>query len=211
MKRKRCGTGSLTGGKRWPRSHACRGGLTRAPPPTEENFDPKPLADCIPVGFTGWYSVACGTAWLRHGKWLLYNALICKSAPYGHPKKGPAHIREGDRGFVRLDGQGYLEVAPDPRLDMTRHCTVEAWVRNPSGMLVCKQVVWQWGFMFMVHPNGLATDALRVHGSMHLEGAYEFPKDTWTHVVAFGGSGAWKIYANGKLIGEREAMPAPVR
>ena len=53
------------------------------------------------------------------------------------PQKGPAPIREGNRGFVRLDSQAYLEVAPAPRLDMIRHCTVEAWIRNANGMLVC--------------------------------------------------------------------------
>jgi hypothetical protein len=120
-------------------------------------------------------------------------------------KKGPAHIREGDRGFVRLDGQGYLEVPPDPRLDMTRHCTVEAWIRNANGMLVCRQMVWMWGFMFSVNQHGLLTDALRVHGSMYLEGAYEFPKDTWTHVAAvFDVNGHWLLYANGKLVGEKK-------
>ena len=120
------------------------------------------------------------------------------------PKKSPEHIREGDRGFVRLDGQGYLEVPPDPRLDMTRHCTVEAWIRNANGMLVCKQVAWMWGFVFWVNPHGLATDALRVHVSP-LECAYDFPKDTWTHVAAvFDVNGHWMLYAGGKLVGEKK-------
>jgi len=120
------------------------------------------------------------------------------------PKKSPEHIREGDRGFVRLDGQGYLEVAPDPRLDMTKHCTVEAWIRNANGMIVCKQMVWMWGFMFSVNPHGLLTDALRVHSNA-LECAYEFPKDTWTHVAAvFDVNGHWMLYANGKLVGEKK-------
>ena len=120
------------------------------------------------------------------------------------PQKGPAPIREGDRGFVRLDSQAYLEVAPDPRLDMTRHCTVEAWIRNANGMLVCKQVAWMWGFTFSVNPQGLATDALRVNVP-NLECAYDFPKDTWTHVaVVFDVNGHWMLYANGKLVGEKK-------
>ena len=120
------------------------------------------------------------------------------------PQKGPAHIREGDRGFVRLDSQAYLEVAPDPSLDMTKHCTVEAWIRNASGMLVCKQLAWMCGFMFSVHPQGLATDALRVNLSS-LECAYDFPKDTWTHVAAvFDVNGHWMLYADGKLVGEKK-------
>jgi len=54
-------------------------------------------------------------------------------------------------------------------------------------------------------------DAFRTTGGP-LRAEFAFPKDSWTHlVVAFGGSGVWKMYANGKLIGEREAMLAPVR
>ena len=120
------------------------------------------------------------------------------------PKKSPKHIREGDRGFVRLDGQGYLEVPPDPRLDMTKHCTIEAWIRNANGMIACKQAVWIWGFVLWVNPHGLLTDALRV-GDNALAGAYEFPKDRWTHVAAvFDVNGHWMLYANGKLVGEKK-------
>ncbi len=121
------------------------------------------------------------------------------------PAKNPEHIREGDRGFVRLDGRGYLEVAPDPRLDMTRHCTVEAWIRNASGIIASKQVVWQWGFMFSVNAHGLVSDALRFGGAAALDGAYAFPKDRWTHVAAvFDANGHWLLYADGKLVGEQK-------
>ncbi len=120
------------------------------------------------------------------------------------PREAPAHIREGDRGFVRLDSQSYLEVAPDPRLNMTRHCTVEAWIRNANGMLVNKQVAWMWGFTFSVSPEGLASDALRINAS-NLECAYKFPRDAWTHVAAvFDVNGHWMLYANGKLVGEKK-------
>jgi hypothetical protein len=122
-----------------------------------------------------------------------------------NPQKRPEQLREGDRGFVRLDGQGYLEVAPDPRLDMTKHCTIEAWVRNANGMIACKQAVWMWGFVFMVHPSGLVTDALRVGGANALNGAYAFAKDTWTHVaVVFDVNGHWQLYANGTRVGEKQ-------
>ena len=120
------------------------------------------------------------------------------------PKGGPAHIREGDRGFVRLDRQAYLEVAPDPRLGMTSHCSIEAWIRNASGMLVCKQLAWMCGFTFSVSPESLGSDALRINVS-NLECAYDFPKDTWTHVAAvFDVNGHWMLYANGKLVGEKK-------
>ena len=68
-----------------------------------------------------------------------------------------------------------------------------------------------WGMILRVDPNSLVVDAFRTTGGT-LQAPFAFPKGGWTHlVVAFGGSGAWKMYANGKLIGEREAMPAPVR
>ena len=58
--------------------------------------------------------------------------------------------------------------------------------------------------MFAVNPNGLFTDALRVRDSA-LDGAYEFPKDTWTHVaVVFDVNGHWLLYANGKLVEEKK-------
>ncbi len=120
------------------------------------------------------------------------------------PKGGPAQLREGDRGFVRFDGQGYLEVAPDPRLDMTKHCTVEAWVRNPSGSIANKMQVWQWGFLFVARPDGLDMEGLRSsYNGAPLRSAYAFPKDTWTHVAAvFDVNGHLLLYADGKLIGE---------
>ena len=120
------------------------------------------------------------------------------------PAQIPAHVREGDRGFVRIGQQGYLVVAPDPRLDMTQHCTIEAWIRNANGVLVNRQQIWMWGFTFRAGPDMLNADALRVSGSA-LTGAYTFPKDTWTHVAAvFDANGHWLLYADGQLVGEQK-------
>ena len=132
------------------------------------------------------------------------NGLAAKLKSIRDPKDIPAQIREGDRGFVRIGDQGYLEVAPDPRLDMTQHCTIEAWVRNATGRIVNREQVWMWGFSFQVAPGKLTSDALRLGGSA-LTGAYAFPKDTWTHVAAvFDANGHWLLYADGQLVGEQK-------
>jgi hypothetical protein len=122
------------------------------------------------------------------------------------------HVEDQDSKYVRLARKGWLEVAPDARLDASAALTIEAWVRpTQPGILVTRQVVWMWGMIVRVDLNSVMTDAFRTAGGA-LQAPFTFPKDSWTHlVVAFGPSGAWKIYANGKLIGEREAMPAPVR
>ena len=122
------------------------------------------------------------------------------------------HVEDKDGKFVRLARKGWLEVAPDSRLDASAALTLEAWVRPTGpGILIVRQVVWMWGLVLRVDPNSLMADAFRTTGYT-LQAPFTVPKDGWTHlVVAFGGSGAWKIYANGKLIGEREAMPAPVK
>ncbi len=130
--------------------------------------------------------------------------LVAKLKSTRDPKNIPAHVREGDRGFVRIGDRGYLQVAPDPRLDMTQQCTIEAWIRNANGILVNRQQIWMWGFTFKVTPDGLGSDALRV-GGLDLSGAYAFPKDTWTHVAAvFDANGHWLLYADGKLVGEKK-------
>ncbi len=122
------------------------------------------------------------------------------------------HIEDKDGRYVRLARKGWLEVAPDPRLDASAALTLEAWVRpTQPGILVVRQMVWMWGMIVRIDPNAVVADAFRTTG-MHLQAPFNFPKDAWTHlVVAFGPSGAWKMYANGALIGERDAMPAPVK
>lgn len=122
------------------------------------------------------------------------------------------HVEDKDGRYVRLARKGWLEVAPDSRLDASAALTLEWWVRPTGpGILIVRQVVWQWGMIVRVDPNAVMADAFRTDGGT-LQAPFDFPKEGWTHlVVAFGPSGAWKMYANGKLIGERLAMPAPVR
>ena len=130
--------------------------------------------------------------------------LVAKLKSMRDPQRIPEHVREGDRGFVRIGDQGYLLVAPDPRLDMTQQCTIEAWIRNANGLLINRQQIWMWGFTFKVTPDGLRSDALRV-GGIDLNATYAFPKDTWTHVaVVFDRNGHWLLYANGTLVGEKK-------
>ena len=122
------------------------------------------------------------------------------------------HADDKDARYVRLTRKGWLQVAPDPRLDASSACTYEAWVRpTGSGYLLFRQVVWMWGFVVWLDLDGIGIDAFRTDGG-GLRGGFVFPKDTWTHLAAvFAGSGVWKIYVNGKLLAERRPWAAPVR
>ncbi|HUU95523.1 MAG TPA: LamG-like jellyroll fold domain-containing protein [Phycisphaerae bacterium] len=122
------------------------------------------------------------------------------------------HVDDKDGKYVRLARKGWLEVGQDARLDASAALTVEAWVRpKGSGHLIQRQVVWMWGVVVWVDPDAISVDAFRTDGG-GLRGGYKFAQDAWTHVAAvFGGSGAWRIYADGKLVAERRAMAAPVR
>ena len=118
---------------------------------------------------------------------------------------GVQHVADGDGGFIRLDGNGYLEVAPDPRLDISRACTIEAWIRPKNeGAIVSRQIVWMWGFSFRTDTGGLLLDALRTNRGP-LGTKYQYPADEWTHVVAvMGPCGFRQLYANGKLLAEQK-------
>ena len=121
------------------------------------------------------------------------------------PRKKVEHIIENGNGFVRLNGGGYLEVAPDKRLDISESCTLEAWLRPEGGGVVfSRQQVWMWGFIFLAHPNGLSIDALRTGGAGSLSGSYEFG-DGWTHIAGvLDVNGHWQLFANGKLVAEKK-------
>ena len=124
--------------------------------------------------------------------------------------KGPVlHVPEGEGGYVRLGGQGYLEVANDKRLDVTQALTMEAWVRpkGPRSALLARQTVWMWGFVFHVGNSGMMVDGLRWSWQA-LETGYKFDPKRWTHVVGIlGPGGLWQLWADGKLL--RGYQPRP--
>jgi hypothetical protein len=98
-------------------------------------------------------------------------------------------------------------------LNMTDVCTFELWLRVARpGRLLFRQVVWMWGLVVWLEQDSVCVDAFRTDGGA-LRGTVSFPKDgTWSHLaVILGPCGVWKLYADGKLIGERPPHRAPVR
>ena len=121
------------------------------------------------------------------------------------------HVDDKDGKYVRLNGKGYLEVAPDPRLDFSKAGTLEAWVRPKGGCIIGKQIVWMWGFVLWAEQDGLGLDALRTNSGW-LSGQCKFSPGAWTHVAGvFETCGSWRLYANGKLIGEKKPHALVIR
>ncbi|NQT21001.1 MAG: PKD domain-containing protein [Planctomycetes bacterium] len=124
-------------------------------------------------------------------------------------------VNDKDGGYVRLNGNGYLDVAPDTRLDVSTACTLEVWVRpvnKHNGCIVSKEIVWSWGFWFGLQWDTVFLDTLRGADHGWLSARSDFSSTTWTHLVAvLDVNGAHRIYSNGKLIGEHAAQPMVVR
>jgi len=119
------------------------------------------------------------------------------------------HVEEAGGGYVKLSGKGYLEVARDKRLDISKAVTLECWIRwNGGGGLVARQHVWMAGFNFRIPGHRMMLDGFRTSWEA-LEVGHKFPTDKWTHVVGvLGSAGAWQLYADGKLIRGYEAQTA---
>ncbi|NQT20177.1 MAG: PKD domain-containing protein [Planctomycetes bacterium] len=121
------------------------------------------------------------------------------------------HVDEAGGGYVKLNGKGYLEVASDDRLDISKALTMECWIRsNGGGTLLTRQRVWMWGFYFGAQGNAIMLDGLRTDWGA-LGTGYEFPTDKWTHLVGIlGPARVWQIYADGKLVKEFKSKPAMI-
>ena len=130
------------------------------------------------------------------------------------------HVEEGGirfvRRFVRLNGKGRLDVAPDPRLNVSTAFTIEAWVRpataKKEGCIVSRERVWGWGFHLGWMWGRLGMDMLRGHFSGPLLADCTMPTDGWTYVAAvFDVGGGRRLFVNGKLIGEQLPQPFIIR
>ena len=121
-------------------------------------------------------------------------------------------VEDKDGKFLRFDGKGYLEVAPDTRLDFSKACSLEAWIRpkQAAGTIVCRQAVWSWGFRLGLS-GGLVLDALRTV-EPPLCAPSTFNTDAWTHVAAvMAGGGAQQLFIGSKLVAEQKAHPLVVK
>lgn len=111
---------------------------------------------------------------------------------------------------VRLRGEGYLEVAPDARLDLTRACTLETLVAPETfgqggGRLIDKsQVGTNDGYLLDTYPK----DSLRVIvNAGHLAHDARLAPGEWVHLAAtVDADGRRRLYVNGRRVAD-EARP----
>jgi len=118
---------------------------------------------------------------------------------------GKVESVESPRGTVlQLDGQGYLEVAPDARLDLTSAVTLEAWVRPgtlpPGGARILdkSRVGTANAYLLDTHPgNSLRLIVERATLSFDAR----LPADAWSHVAATAdAAGRLALFVNGKRV-----------
>lgn len=97
------------------------------------------------------------------------------------------HVEGKDGKYVRLARKGWLEVAPDERLDASAALTLDAWVRPiQPGILVTRQVVWQWGMIVRVDLNSvMVTPSARpaAHCRLRLSFLKKAGRTSWWRLV----------------------------
>jgi hypothetical protein len=114
---------------------------------------------------------------------------------------------------LRLDGRGYLEIPDDPRLDLTRACTLEAWIApaeipEGGGRIIDKTTVGASdGYLLDTYPR----NALRViseRGSIgHAAG---FAPGRWAHIAAtIAEDGSLALYVDGKPVASEKRETPP--
>ncbi len=114
---------------------------------------------------------------------------------------------------VRLAGKGYLEVAHDPRLQLARNCTLEAWIRPGTlpasgGRIIDKcRVGTANGYMLDVFPG----NSLRMIVEWGTpQAATRTAPDQWVHVAGtVAEDGTLALYADGKPIATQKADLPP--
>ena len=115
-------------------------------------------------------------------------------------------VKENDLAYLRFEG-GRIEVAQDKRLNITKSCTLEAWIRP--------RVQTSQGVVFDKHLGGTVrgyrldlgggVKAQGMFGHGWLEAGHRWATDFWSHLVAvYDVNGVRKIYVDGKLIRERK-------
>jgi hypothetical protein len=118
---------------------------------------------------------------------------------------GKVEVVDGPHGrAIRLSGQGYLQVAHDPRLDLKKACTLDAWIcpkkmSSAGGRIIDKsRVGTDNGYMLDTHPgNSLRLICQRGH----LPYDAKLKADEWVHVAAaVAPDGARALYINGKRV-----------
>jgi len=118
---------------------------------------------------------------------------------------GDVKVVDTTRGkALRLTGNGWVEVADDPALDLTAACTLEAWISPKTlpaggGRIIDKSHAGV-GEAYLL--DTFPANSLRL---INEEGALTYdaklPPDQWTHVAAtFDAAGEQRLYVNGQMV-----------
>ncbi len=118
---------------------------------------------------------------------------------------GEADLVDGPTGKVlQLRGAGYLEVAPDPRLDLDRAVTLEAWLRCDTlpaagaRILDKSRVGTSNGYLLDTMP-GNSLRLIVARGTLSHDA--KLPTDRWTHVAAtMDPSGRLTLFVDGQQV-----------
>ncbi|MBN1417255.1 MAG: hypothetical protein JXP34_00675, partial [Planctomycetes bacterium] len=109
--------------------------------------------------------------------------------------------RDGRKG-IRLDGNGWVEVAHHKRLNLTKAYTLAAWVRPEAlpqggGRIIDKAPVGTSdGFLLDTHP-GNSLRLITERGTLHFDA--KLPVGRWSHVAGtFVAGGELRLFIDGK-------------
>ena len=125
---------------------------------------------------------------------------------------GEVQIVDGPHGAaIRLTGKGWVEVADDARLALTKAYTLAAWVSPKSlpgagGRIIDKSTVGTSdNFLLDTHP-GNSLRLITRQGTISFDA--KLPADQWSHVAAtFEAAGELRLYLNGKLVASTASGP----
>jgi hypothetical protein len=152
------------------------------------------------------------------GSWDLGNRkgdLFASLAADGPPAKAVGNVTVVDAPTgkaVRLTGAGYLEVAHGPKVDLTRECTLEAWVcpkaLPPGGARIIDktEVGTSTGYLLDTWP-GNSLRLICERGVLSHDA--RLAPDKWAHVAAtIAADGRLALYVNGKVVASEKKDPA---
>lgn len=127
---------------------------------------------------------------------------------------GQCDIVDGpERAAARFNGEGFLELAHDSRLDLAHGCTLAAWIRpeqlaSGGGRILDKcQVGASNGYVLDTHP-GNSLRLITERGVLSHDA--QLKPGVWVHVAAtVDPAGALALYMDGKQVTgtKREAVP----
>jgi hypothetical protein len=142
-------------------------------------------------------------------------AFVSKAGPRLRARVvGKADVADSPGGkVIRLDGSGYLEIAPHPALDLTEACTLEAWIRpeelpHGGGRIIDKsQVGTSNGYLLDTYPGS----SLRLIANVgSLDHPAKLAPGQWVHVAGTVASdGQLTLYLQGQPVGQRAGAPMP--